>query len=240
MPVPIIGLTAWRSVNRYGNPAISVSESYVRSVIDAGGIPVVIPLGLSHQDFKEIAARLDGFLFTGGGDIHPRFYHAEQNPLISDINEQRDQEEVQIFEEAVKEGKPFLGICRGIQLINVAAGGSLYADIGTQLPGALRHDCHKGHSRDYLAHTVAVADNSRLVKILGDTEIKVNSLHHQAVKDLAPVFKPVAYSTDGLVEAIEMQDYPFGLGVQWHPEELQRHTSMRLLFRSLVDAAARL
>ncbi len=237
MSFPVIGLTAWRGSNRSGGPAISLSESYIRSVTDAGGIPVIIPLGLSDQSLKELVARLDGILFTGGGDIHPRFYQAGPDPLITDINEQRDQEELQIFEEAVKEEKPFLGICRGIQLVNVAAGGTLYVDIETQLPDAIRHDCHQGHPRDYLGHTVAVAKDSRLKEIMGGREVAVNSLHHQGLKDIAPVLKPVAHSSDGVVEAIEMQDYPFGLAVQWHPEELQKYAPMRLLFRSLVDAA---
>ncbi|MGE5225024.1 MAG: gamma-glutamyl-gamma-aminobutyrate hydrolase family protein [Omnitrophica WOR_2 bacterium] len=238
MQSPVIGLTAWRLVNRPGSPAISLSESYIRSVVDAGGIPVILPLGLTAQDIRKIVARVDGILFTGGGDIHPRFYHAAENPLITDINEQRDQEELQIFEAAIQDGKPFLGICRGIQLVNVAAGGSLYADVETELPGALRHDCHQEPSRGYLAHEVTVVENSRLAEILGNTRVKVNSLHHQAVRDVAPVFKPVAHTSDGLVEAVEMQDYPYGLAVQWHPEDLQKHAPMRLLFRSLVDAAA--
>jgi putative glutamine amidotransferase len=129
------------------------------------------------------------------------------------------------------------GICRGIQVINVALGGTLYTHIHDQHPNALRHDWYPDIPRDYLAHPVQVAENSSLTKILGKSNVATNSLHHQGIHQPAPRLIPVAWAPDGIIEAVELTGHPFGLGVQWHPENLQAYPEMRALFQALVSAA---
>ncbi len=239
MPIPLIGITINHDQNKNGRPIFSLNEVYVQAVANAGGAPVLIPLGLSAQILREIFARLDGLLFTGGGDVHPRYYNGEPHELIHEIDEDRDQTEIQLIQTAARERKPFLGICRGIQVINVALGGTLYADILAQKPGSLNHASPGDKPRDFLAHTVTVDRSSRLRQILEADQPQVNSWHHQAVYDLAPGARATAYAPDGILEAFELPDHPYGLAVQWHPEWMQTHESMRRLFRSFVEAASR-
>jgi putative glutamine amidotransferase len=163
-------------------------------------------------------------------------YGSQDHPLVSLVDDDRDRLELDLFRRVCDEGKPFLGICRGIQLINIALGGTLYEDILDQRPPALKHD-QSQHARNFLAHSVEVADGSRLRGILGSGQVEVNSLHHQGLRQLAPGVKATAYAADGLVEAIELPGHRFGLAVQWHPEWLQEHQSMRDLFRAFVRAA---
>jgi putative glutamine amidotransferase len=232
---PLIGLTPTRMPNSSGRPAFGINQPYAQSVQQAGGIPVLIPLGLSTDDLHSLLNRLDGILFTGGYDVDPRLYGKQPQPVDKGIDAERDQLEGQLIHGLIQASKPFLGICRGCQVINVALGGSLYQHLADQLPGAVRHDNHD-HPRDYLAHPVTLEQDNRLAHIINDTQTWVNSLHHQGVDKLAPELKACAHSPDGLVEAFELPGFPFGLAVQWHPEELQQHTAMRGLFHSFVQA----
>jgi putative glutamine amidotransferase len=137
----------------------------------------------------------------------------------------------------VDEGKPLLAICRGIQVLNVALGGSLYQDIGDQVPGVGRHAWHAGFPRDHLPHEVAIDSGSRLASVVGATSLPVNSLHHQAIKGVAPGLTVVALAPDGIIEAAQVEGHPFALSVQWHPEELTgSDASARRLFAALVRA----
>jgi putative glutamine amidotransferase len=197
----------------------------------------MIPLGLSPELLENLLARLDGILFTGGGDIDPAFYGAAPHPRVGDVDLDRDGVELYLLEKAVSQEVPFLGICRGLQLINVGLGGTLYTDITAQRAGALRHDYYPDYPRDYLAHTVDVRTDSRLTGILGNSPVEVNSLHHQGIDRLAPDLVQVASAPDGIVEAVELPDHPFGLAVQWHPEWLGAHAPMRALFEAFVQAA---
>ena len=138
---------------------------------------------------------------------------------------------------AAEQGKPFLGICRGIQVINVALGGSLFTDIDDQLSNPLRHDWYPNVPRNYLAHPVTFVSDSRLAQILDGDVFEVNSLHHQGLERLAPGLRAVACAPDQLVEAVEIPGHPFGFGVQWHPEWLQEHQPQRQLFQALTQAA---
>ncbi len=237
MTAPIIGLTTSRSKNARGLPQVYVLEAYVQAVAQAGAYPVLIPLGLSEEALKALAARLDGILFTGGGDVHPRHYAPEGDRLVSLVDEDRDRVEFQLLNLVMAQKKPFLGICRGLQVMNIALGGSLYADITEQKPEALRHNHLEGRERSYRSHRVAIEAGSRLAGILGMPEVEVNSLHHQAISQLAPGLHPVAFAPDGIIEAVEFPDQPFGLAVQWHPEWLQDDPAMCALFRAFVQAA---
>lgn len=236
MSLPIIGLTTSRSFTAFGLPTLGVAEAYVNAVKNAGAAPVLIPLGLPEPVLETLAARLDGIVFTGGGDVHPEQYGAQPHPKVTFVDEDRDRVEIHLVRRAVENGLPFLGICRGLQVINVALGGSLYEDILDQHPGAEQHSFSSKEGRDYLAHRVSIHPDSRLAGLLGLREVDVNSLHHQAVRQLAPDLVPSAYAPDGIIEALELPQHPFGLAVQWHPEWLQAHFAMRSLFQAFVSA----
>jgi putative glutamine amidotransferase len=238
MAAPIIGVTSNLTPAKDGKIAVvSVGEAYIQSVLRAGGIPVVIPVGLSEAELQALFPRLDGILLTGGGDIDPERFNGPAHPRVYDIDPRRDDLEIRLVQMAAENDKPFLGICRGIQVINVALGGSLYTDISDQLPGSFKHDWYPDVPRSHLAHEVAVSQQSKLAGILGGAIFQVNSLHHQGLDRLAPGLTAAAFSTDRLIEAVELEGHRFGIGVQWHPEWLQEHAPQRQLFQALVQAA---
>ena len=209
----------------------------MRAVSAAGGLPVLIPLTLSQEEVSSLVSRLAGVLLTGGCDLHPSHYGINAHPLVREVDPERDRLELSLAQEAVQSGKPFLGICRGLQVLNVALGGSLYPDIQACRPGSLKHDYFPDPPRDYLAHTVAIQPGSRLEKILAERSLQINSLHHQGIERLAAPLRATAHAPDGLIEAVELPGHNFGLAVQWHPEWLQEYEPMRRLFRAFVQAA---
>jgi putative glutamine amidotransferase len=237
MPIPIIGITTSRLHNKAGQAYLMNMEVYPQSVSQAGGAPLMIPLGLPDEQLDAIWQRLDGILFTGGGDIDPQVYGGEAHPSVSGVDADRDRVEFALIRRAAAEKMPFFGICRGIQTVNVALGGTLYSDISAQLPNSLPHPHDPFTERKVLPHTISVEAGSRLAVILGSTKLPVNSLHHQGIQRLAESLRPLAYAPDGLIEAIELPGHPFGLAVQWHPEWLQEQEPMRALFTALVEAA---
>lgn len=238
MTAPLIGVSTNQNLDKL--PAIhTLSERYIRSIVRAGGIPVMLPSTLPDEQLDGLFARLDGILFTGGGDIDTELYHGIPHPRVYEVDPDRDRVEINLVRRSVEQGKPFMGICRGIQVINVALGGSLFSDIGAFLPGALRHDWYPDIPRDYLAHSVKVQSGSKLAHILGWTEGGVNSLHHQGIERTADVLTPVAWAPDGLVEAVELAGHPFGIGLQWHPECLPDLPEMCALFDHFIQAAQR-
>lgn len=238
MAAPIIGITSSIVPPKEGKfGTLSLGESYIQAVLNAGGIPLAIPPGLENAALETLFAHLDGILFTGGSDVDPTRFNGRPHPRVYGIEHGRDAVEIRLVQMAAERGKPFLGICRGIQVINVALGGTLFTDIGDQKENPLRHDYYPDIPRNYLAHPVMVQGASRLCGVLGGESFEVNSLHHQGIEQVAPVLKPVAYAPDQLVEAVELPDHPFGLGVQWHPEWLQEHEPQRRLFRALIRAS---
>jgi putative glutamine amidotransferase len=237
MTSPLIGITTTHITLHSPLPSAGISEAYIRAVRRAGGTPVLIPPGLKGLELETLRSRLDGILLTGGADINPALFNGKPHPRVYEVDSERDEVEIALVHLAAKTNWPFMGICRGIQVINVALGGSLYTDIADQRPGALRHDFFPKFPRNKLAHEVKVESESRLAKILGTAAIQTNSLHHQAIEQLALSLLPVAYAPDGLVEAVELPGHIFGLAVQWHPEWLQEDQAMRNLFTALVDAA---
>jgi putative glutamine amidotransferase len=237
MPLPLIGLTTYRSASAAGYPQISLSEAYIQAVVQSGGSPVLVPLGLGAADLQALYGHLSGLLFTGGGDIEPERYGGSPHPEVFGVDADRDRTELDLLEKAVGDGKPFLGICRGCQVVNVGLGGTLYTHIADQLAGAIKHDYFTDQPREHLAHPVRLVAGSRLHAIIGASEVQVNSLHHQGVHRLAPGLCAVAQAPDGLVEGLELPDHPFGLAVQWHPENLTAHPPMKALFGALIAAA---
>lgn len=233
---PVIGITTNQSRNANGQPTIMLMQSYVNALIQAGGVPVLIPSLIAEDGWEALYSRLDGILFSGGGDIDLRYSPGDPHPRIDDVDLARDAIELQMAQSAAADGKPFLGICRGCQVVNVALGGNLYTHIPDQLPGALDHS-YPGNMRTVLVHEVKIGEGTHTAKILDEPIINVNSLHHQGLKDIAPSLRVAGSAPDGLVEAIELPDHPFGLAVQWHPEWLTDQKSTRNLFRKFVEAA---
>jgi putative glutamine amidotransferase len=201
---------------------------------------VLLPPLQGDQLLRSIYDRLDGILLSGGEDVAPDRYGEAVHDKCGHIDPERDVAELALTRWAIRDRKPLLAICRGIQVLNVAMGGSLYQDIEAQVPGALRHPWYPDHPRDLRAHPVSVTPGSRLAHILGDGTVPVNSLHHQAIKAVAPGLVVVARAPDQIVEAVEYPEHPFAVGVQWHPEELApTDPGARRLFGALVSNARR-
>lgn len=219
---PVVGITTL--VTGAGDegrpPRICQNQSYIRALSRAGAAPLLIPHLTDRAARRALYDLLDGLLLPGGGDVDPARYGQPPHEKSGNIDLERDEVELTLARWAVDEGKPLLAICRGIQVLNVALGGSLYQDIEAQVPGGGKHDWYPDHPRDLRPHPVAIAAGSRLARILGATEQEVNSLHHQALRDIAPGLTVVAHAPDGIVEAAEIGDHPFALAIQWHPEEL--------------------
>jgi len=236
MPKPLIGITTRNSKDADGHPTTSLQHTYTNAILQAGGLPVLIPSMLPEEDFFNLYSRVDGILFTGGGDVSLEYFSGADHPRIGEVDKARDVTEISLMRTAVNDGKPVLGICRGAQVMNVALGGTLYTHIHDQLPGALDHD-YPGDLRRVLVHPVNVDESSRSAEIFGETLLQVNSLHHQGLKDLAPGLRAAGHSPDGLVELVELPGHPYAVSVQWHPEWLTDQLPTRRLFKSLVDAA---
>ncbi len=235
---PLIGIT----VGRYQNPAtqqrnlLGLAEAYVQAVLNQGGIPVMVPLGIPETDLLALFERLDGLVLSGGGDIDPTVYGKTIGSKIMAMDRNRDMIEIKLMQLAAGEEKPVLAICRGMQVMNVAMGGTMIQDIDSELPEADKHSYFKGYPRDHIAHSVKVEEDSRLAKILGSPIVKTNSLHHQACDVIGETLEVTAVAPDGIIEGLELPDHPFAVGVQWHPECIQEQPEMRQLFTALVEA----
>lgn len=237
---PLIGITAYDYIMPKNNSRYDVSYGQNAAVVEqAGGLPVLIPSHCSPETLRAIYERLDGVLLPGGGDIDPRHYQQEaQGDVLKAVNPARDAMELALAQWAVEDDLPLLGICRGIQVMNVALGGTLVQDIPSQLRTDLQHDLNtKEHPRSTRLHPVTITGESRIGAILGRGDVEVNSLHHQAIDKLAPGAVATSYSPDGIVESLELPDKHFALAVQWHPEDLQDDERMRKLYQEFVDAA---
>lgn len=219
-----------------------MGQRYVEPLVSCGALPWLIPLLPDEATLRAIYTHLSGILLAGGVDIDPSCYGEARCDLCDRSDPLRDWTELNLIRWAMADGKPVLGICRGIQAINVACGGTLYQDITAQFTRAIKHDYFStspsGYSRDNLAHRIEVVPDSRLARLLGTNHCPVNSMHHQGIKQLAPGLTATAFAPDGLIEGIEMADR-FVVGVQWHPEELvEQHVPMRRLFEGFVTAAS--
>ncbi|MDD2695438.1 MAG: type 1 glutamine amidotransferase [Anaerolineales bacterium] len=237
MPAPLIGVTTGSTPTSHGDPQIAVPDAYTQAIHLVGGLPYPIPNTLSPAELDELLPLLSGLLFTGGGDLDPGRYAAPPHPLVKGVNPARDATELHLLTRAVERRLPFLGVCRGQQLINVGLGGTLYADIASQFGEQIRHDCFPDFPHDHRAHATRLSGDTHLRAILGPNDIEVNSQHHQAVRDLASGLVASAHAPDGIIEAIELPGHPFGLAVQWHPEHLLADAGMAALFAALIAAA---
>lgn len=208
-------------------------EFYVESIRKAGGQPLLIPPVQTQEEAQEVLNLLDGVIFTGGGDIAPVFLGEQPKRGIGGCIPERDQGELLLAWHALQSDLPVLGICRGIQVLAVAAGGSIYQDIRSECPQTLEHS--QTAPREYMWHEVEVLD-SRLKEILGIGKIQVNSLHHQAVSKVPEGFIQNAVAPDGIIEGIEKIGAKFCMGVQWHPETLRTEEHSRKLFEGFVKS----
>lgn len=241
---PLIGVTTSITFIQQGKSPerAFVNSSYLFAVQQAGGVPVPLPPQLNDSALEELASRLDGLLLTGGGDMDPKAFGESSHPTVYDVSPSRDRLEMTLVERCMNEGKPILAICRGIQMLNVALGGSLYQDVASDPGTRIQHQQDKdGRPRDEPTHPVTVVAGSVLGRVLGATGIIVNSLHHQAVKVLGKNLVAVAHAPDQIIEGIELKDAGpnrFVLGVQWHPEDLvSNDAASRNLFSALVNAS---
>jgi len=235
---PLIGLTC---TVRYEDGAVlyGLYASYIKALEAAGGLPVLIAHDLQPETLRAIYERVDGVLLTGGGDVAPNEYGAGDEIPLRSVNHDRDATEMTVTKWAVEDDKPLLGICRGVQVMNVALGGTLYRDLALEFGNSVDHDMGGKNARNYNAHTVNVQSDSKLAGLLGTTQPAVNSLHHQAIRDLGKGLVPVATAPDGIVEGVEIPGTRFIVGVQWHPEELANYSEpMRRLFEGFVKQAA--
>jgi putative glutamine amidotransferase len=222
---PIIGIPCSIYPDSWYTPANGNAISYLRALEAAGGIPALIHLTRDTEVLDAHYAHCDAILFAGGEDIEPAHYGATSHPKLGPTNPEQDEVELTLARRAVADGKPVLGICRGIQLLNVALGGTLYQDIGSEIAGALNHS-ESTEQRDmaHPAHSITLAQGSWLADQLDmDTPI-VNTLHHQALRDIAPGLRVTGRAPDGVVEVVEGAGQGFILGVQCHPEELWERT----------------
>jgi putative glutamine amidotransferase len=221
-----------------------MGQRYVRALAASGATPWLIPLLPDDEaTLRDIYTHLDGLFLTGGVDIDPAQYGEERHERCDRSDSARDWTELNLIRWALADRLPILGVCRGIQALNVACGGSLYQDVTEQHTQAIKHDYFPspatGFTRDFLAHSVRIQPGSRLLQLLGSEQMAVNSMHHQGIKRLAPDLTATAFAPDGLIEAVERPDLPFVVGVQWHPEELvETQAPMRRLFVGFVTAAA--
>lgn len=208
---------------------------YLERLMDAGCTPVIFPFTDSTEKIKELVSMVDGILFTGGDDIMPYVYNEEPLEGHSFTCEIRDRLEIPLLDEALRQNKSILGICRGNQFINAHLGGKLYQDIPTECPSVVEHDQKKPYTN--YSHKVTLVKDTPLYNLLKQDEIQVNSAHHQVIKSVPDCLKPMAYSEDGLVEGIFMPDYRFLWCVQWHPEMLERYEENSVkIFRAFADS----
>jgi putative glutamine amidotransferase len=234
---PKIGITGHISKD---NPNLSITNSYMEAIFACGGFPLLLPVKGSKELWLQAAKEMNGFLFTGGGDISPSRFGEETLQCCGEISPLRDAMELDLLDAVLPTGKPILGVCRGVQLMNVGLGGTLYQDIYQQNAQPFPQQ-HTQKLPDYLpAHDVIIEEGSLLHRIVKTARLPVNSLHHQAVKDCAPGLRISAKSSSGLIEAVEKQDHPFFLGVQWHPERMWHvEAAEKAIFDSFVDACAK-
>jgi len=233
---PIIGITAGKDLSDTTIHKTSLIDKYYQAIIASGGVPVIFPSEIPLEVIPELFPNVNGILITGGGDIEPKIFNGEDHPRVYGVDTIRDGFETELVRLAEKNQIPLLGICRGHQIINVALGGNLYTDIHDQVPDSNKHDWFPGYPRDQLSHTINIIPGTLLHQIIGHSSIQVNSLHHQAIKTIASNLKPSAFSSDGIIEAIELDHHPFFLGVQWHPEWLFSYQTTQNIFNSFINA----
>ncbi len=247
-PLVLVSPTIDRAGPEFRDLSLSLSAKYTEAIEATGGMPLTMPASTDREVIAECVRRSDGVLMTGGDDIEPRLYSEALPPRVRKTvgvtpdGGDRDLRELLLLDEVFRQRKPLLAICRGHQMLNVALGGTLIADLPSQAPGAINHRCDS--RRNEIAHDVRLTPGSILAKIAAGQSLGVNSTHHQAVGRVAAPLRATARSSDGTVEALELKPaavhwLPFLLGVQFHPERLiDRYATHRAIFSAFTQACA--
>lgn len=215
---PLVALTTSFNVRAgpHGKPMVIVYGAYINVLEKLGLATVLLTPTHTTESVQALLERCSGLVLSGGGDVDPRYYGEEPHTELDGVLPERDEMEFAALAFAIERELPILGICRGCQVLNVHLGGTLWQDIDTEIPGQVRHQ-QLGRWEER-SHDVDIVDDSRLREVIGSPEIHINSFHHQAIRTPAPRLRVTAKSDDGLIEAVELRDYPFGIAVQWHPE----------------------
>lgn len=214
-----------------------VNQRYTTAILNAGGLPVLIPVEFPVSEIAVLRTMADGIFLVGGEDVAIDQFGGKPHPSVSVPNPERDALEIALTRLAIQTDWPILGICRGVQSMNVAMGGTLYTDIADQFSTPIIHNSPEGTPRDAVIHPVRLQPDSQAGTIFAEREIPVNSFHHQAIKDLAPGFTASGFSPDGLIETVEFPKNRFAVGVQWHPECMQESPVQIRLFTAFVEKA---
>ena len=230
---PIIGINC--DYEEEGKQPYSFTyRDYSEAVVAAGGIPLLLPVIKDKNDVELLLEKIDGLLITGGNDVPPQRYGEEKHEKTVCVHPDKDSSDFILVGTAIRMKKPLLAICYGIQLVNVALGGSLIQDIPSEVKTPI---IHKDSQNDHYTHAVSIRKDSLLHRIIGIDRIEANSTHHQAIKRLGKGLKDTAHTSDGITEAIEWKDYPFLVGVQWHPERMIDSPHHLALFNALINAS---
>lgn len=234
--IPVIGVTCGSGGEK---EQISLDMDYTRAISGAGGLPLVIPPDLPGEALAALLETLDGLLLSGGPDVDPVHFGEEPLPAMGRIDPERDRVELALARLALEAGMPILGICRGAQVLNIAAGGDIFQDLPSQVEGVLKH-VQPPTPMTHATHSIRVEAGSRLAAITGQQAFRVNSWHHQAVRRAAPGFAVSAIAPDGVIEAIEKPGATFVLGLQFHPESMAKGGSPEatLLFEAFTKTCS--
>lgn len=240
MKMPLIGISG--SIDSQEKQHFLL-RCYMRSVLACGAVPVLLSPDMGEEMLVSCLQRLDGLYLAGGNDMAPECFGEEPVPELGEVNPLRDQFELRLIRQAYDLGMPVLGICRGVQSMNVAMGGTLWQDLPSQYrraDGSRAMAHQQKRPDDCTSHRVRVEKDTLLHRILGTDELAVNSFHHQAVRAIAPSCTASAHATDGVIEALECGAHPFFLGVQWHPERyFEKDSSAKAIFEAFVQACRR-
>jgi putative glutamine amidotransferase len=235
MKPPLIGITT--GYEQHGEAVVSLGRRYICAVERAGGVPVTLAPLQEQRLVERYACQLDGLIVSGGKDIPPALYGEETHPETDPLSEERPLFEIQLVRLFHEMDKPVLGICYGCQLLNVALGGSLIQDIPSQIGNLVKHR-RQSSQQPHARHVVSIRPDSRLGRTLGATEVEIVSSHHQAVKQRGTHLRVAALAPDGVIEAIELEDARFFVGVQWHPEMDPEAEATHRLLRAFIEAAS--
>ena len=236
---PLIGIPCRPLIRaETGRPIYANNRAYVHAVESAGGLPILIPMINDHNILTALLSRLDGLLLSGGIDVHPSRYGEEVHPLTQEVDIELVEFEITLASWAIQQDITVLGVCRGMQLINVVLGGTLYQDIDDQYPNSIAHS-NRHMPQTHLAHHIIVEPGSRMETILGAREVRVNSLHHQAIKDPGKGVHITGRAPDGVPELLEVTSYRFLMAVQSHPEEIYSiEPAFKRLFSAFVQESS--
>lgn len=233
---PVIGITGAYVLHNKFTEGTYVHHDYQKAIHANGGLPVILPF-VSEELAEETVNLCDAILLSGGEDVDPAFYNQDPHQKLGSTIPLRDKVELALIKAAMEKRKPILAICRGVQILNVALGGTLLQDIPSQVSNSIQHTQTAERGRD--THWATIDVNSRLYEIIGVESVRVNSLHHQAIDRLADALKVTASSSDGIIEAVEQKNYAdFLLGIQWHPESMaSSYERMNRIFAQFIAAA---